>query len=115
MSLRDQLLQAGQQINIATVDCTDLGAGKVRLRTLTGAMAESYTRELASTDYRATARSRAVLVQCCVVDDAGSPVFTQADVAEISQWNHRLLDRVFFAAFEHNQLGKEQQVQLEGN
>lgn len=115
MSLRDQMLEAGSRVEMATVDCTDLGVGKVRLRTLTGAMAEAYTRELSSSEFRATARSRAVLVACCVVGEDGKPVFTQADVPQIAEWNHLLLDRVFYAAFQHNRLGQEQQVTLEGN
>lgn len=115
MSLRDQLMKAGLNRPISTVDCSDLGAGKVSLRVLSGAEADKYMQELIKQDYRSGARSKATLIALSVVSESGENIFTLEDVPEIEGWQRPLLDRLYVAAFSHNKLGVADQAALEGN
>jgi hypothetical protein len=115
MSLRDDLMKAGSARPLVSVSCSDLGAGTVWLRVLTGAENDEYMKVLMANDYKSAANSRATLVALCLVDEAGTSIFTLADVPALMQWQRPLLDRLFTAAFNHNKLGVNDQVTLEGN
>ena len=50
---------------------------------------------------------RAKFVAACVVDEAGAPIFTEADVKALSGLNARALDRIFTAIQERYGLRAE--------
>jgi len=99
MLSRDAIL-AAEDRSFEEVPCPEWG-GTVRLRSITGAQRDSYEQSLVQ--QRGNSRqmnmrnARAKLIVLCAVDENGSPLFTEQDVAALSRKNAKPLDRLFDA------------------
>ena len=58
---------------------------------------------------------RAKFVAACVVDENGTPLFSEADVKSLNTLSARALDRIFDAIRDHNGLSEEDLEELTGN
>lgn len=101
---RAQIL-AAQDVRTETVDVPDWG-GSVLVKVMTGA-----EREALEQQWRDRARlgqlgqhQRALLVVATVVDEAGAPLFTPADVESLSQRSAVALDVVASVALRLNRM-----------
>lgn len=97
---RDQIL-AAEDITTEEVDVPEWG-GSVLVRSLTGQQRDQFEATLVERRGKRTAMNtaniRAKLVSLCVVDEAGQPVFTHADVEALGQKSAAGLARIYDVA-----------------
>lgn len=58
---------------------------------------------------------RATVVAMCVVDEAGAPLFTAADIAALNSKDAVAINRIFRACLAHNKLRRQDREDAEGN
>lgn len=97
---RDQILSA-PDLQTEDVEVGEWG-GVVRVRGLTGAQRDAYeasiVKQVNGKPRMDMENMRAKLVALCIVDEAGNPLFTQADVEKLGQKSGAALQRVFEVA-----------------
>jgi len=77
--------------------------GSVYVRALTGAERDQLERSLS----QSSTISRAAIVVMCCVDGDGNPLFSQSDVAALTNKNGQALERIVSAALAFNALTDE--------
>ena len=98
---RDLILKA-KDLKTVDVDIPEWG-GSIRLQTMTGYARQEYYRTTAGKDGTPKNVMEALIV-ACAIDDKGQPLFSKADVSELSQKSSIAISRVFEAAAELNGL-----------
>jgi len=94
---KEQILQADDR-RMEEVEVPEWG-GKVMVRGLTGTERDEFETELLAAGRRGDYRGvRAKLVVRSIVDAAGAPLFTRADIDELGNKSGVALDRVFAVA-----------------
>ncbi len=93
---RDQILKA-PDIQTEAVPCPEWG-GDVLVQGMTGAQRDIYTSMLVDQDGKPRANIRnaaaAKLIMLCAVDEDGTPLFSEADVAALNAKSAATLERV---------------------
>ena len=114
--LNKQQILAVQDKKFQDVDVPEWG-GTVRLATLTASQRDRYETmfTLARNDPNSAISIRALLVAACVVDDEGNPIFTQEDVAELSEKSASALTKLFTVALDLNVLTKAAAEKVAGS
>jgi hypothetical protein len=84
--------------------------GEVTIRTMTGADRDAFENSLLVVDAKGNRRTdltnmRAKLVALTVVDDAGNPMFTLAELDRLAAKSASALNRIFEAAQALNEMG----------
>lgn len=114
---RDEIY-ASRDIVTEAVEVPEWG-GKVMVKALTGAERDRFEGSLVTGVGKAQKIStndiRAKLCAWCIVDAKGTPIFTQADVATLSQKSAAALDRVYDVAARLSKISKEDVDELAGN
>jgi len=112
---KEDILKA-EDLGTEEVDVPEWG-GSVLVRGMTGAERDAF--EVAGRDQRtgqrrpdALSNVRAKLVARCVVDDDGTRLFTDADVAALGEKSGAAIDRVFAVAARLSGLGEEDQEEM---
>jgi hypothetical protein len=98
---RDSILKA-KDLKTVDVEVKEWG-GTVRLQTMTGHDRQEYYRSTAAKDGTPKNVMEALIV-ACAVDADGKPLFTPADLFELSKKSAIAISRVFEAAAELNGL-----------
>lgn len=98
---RESILKA-TDLKTIDIDVPEWG-GSIRIRTMTGAARQEYYRVTAGKDGTPKNVMEALIV-ACAVDDAGVPIFSVGDIAELSKKSAIALNKVFEAAAELNGL-----------
>ena len=110
MSLTRDLILAATDRQPAPLDVPEWG-GQVFLRPMSGAQ-----RERLETIFRDKKESaRATVAAYSVCNEAGTPLFTDADIPALNDRSGRALDRIFAAALKLNGLGKDDLENAEKN
>lgn len=101
---RDQILGANDA-QVKDVPVPEWG-GSVRVKVLSGAERDAFEGLISAKAKlgQLSDNMRATIVAACVVDDAGRPLFTEADIEALGRKNWKALDRVADAASELNKL-----------
>jgi hypothetical protein len=107
---RDQILQAADVGPLVAVDLPEWG-GTAHVRVMTGTQRDRF--EAAFALDKANVRARLAAYTLC--DEAGQPLFAEADVAALGERSSLALDRVFAAAMKLNGIGKPDVDALEKN
>lgn len=90
MTLRDQITAAAQKPPVAFVSAAHDGQ-TVFIRRLSGAEVNSYW---VSIKDKTAGQVQQMLVQRCLADEGGAPVFTPADLAEVGKLDNAFLEEV---------------------
>jgi hypothetical protein len=98
---RDSILKA-KDLKTVDLEVKEWG-GTIRLQTMTGSARQEYYRSTAGKDGTPKNVMEALIV-ACAVDEAGKPIFTSADVSELSRKSSIAINRVFEKAAELNGL-----------
>lgn len=107
---RDQILSAND-ITIETVPVPEWG-GEVCVKTLSGAERDHFEAVVIREDSDGKQRTdleniRATLASMAICDDAGRPLFSQADVESLGRKNAAALDRVWTVAQRLSRISQE--------
>lgn len=116
MSLRDDLFSEAKKLPRKAVDVAGLLPFDVSVKALTGTELDKYyasARE--ARDSNNVVVSRATLVALSICDSQGCSLATIDDVPSICDWNARLIDKLFDAAFALNTIGVEESAEVEKN
>jgi len=114
MLTRDQIL-AARQLPRETVAVPEWG-GDVIVSVMSGTDRDAWEGEIArggKEDFFRNARAR--LAARCVIDEAGSKLFTDADVDQLGALNWIALERVTKAAQRLNKLTDAEMEDIKGN
>ena len=98
---RDAILKAND-LKTIEVEVKEWG-GKIKLQTMTGHARQEYYRTTAGKDGTPKNVMEALIV-ACAIDDKGLPMFSKADVSELSQKSAIAISHVFEKAAELNGL-----------
>jgi hypothetical protein len=97
---RDSILKA-KDLKTVDVEVKEWG-GTIKLQTMTGLARQEYYKTTAGKDGPKNVME--ALIVACAIDDKGDPLFTSADVKELSKKSSLAISRVFEAAAELNGL-----------
>ena len=97
MLTREAILAAGD-LKTVDVEVPEWG-GSVRVRMMTGTVRDTFAAGLrkANGEFDAT-NYRAKLLACCLVDEAGTLMFSESDIEALNSKSAAALDRVFKVA-----------------
>ena len=114
---REQIM-AAPELTVEVVEVPEWG-GAVRVKALSGAERDRYEASLTRLkgkrlEFR-LANVRARLAALAIVDEAGKPVFGEADVAALGRKSAKALDRVFAVAMQLAGLREEDIDELTEN
>jgi hypothetical protein len=106
MLTRDAILTA-QDLKTTEVDVPEWG-GSVAVRMMTGTERDAFGESLRKPDGTFDGTNyRAKLLAKCVVDEAGKPLFSDADIEVLNAKSSAAIDRVFKVADTLNTMGAE--------
>jgi hypothetical protein len=97
---RDSILKA-KDLKTIELEVKEWG-GTIKLQTMTGHDRQEYYKTTAGKDGPKNVME--ALIIACAVDDKGAPLFTSADITELSKKSAIAISRVFEAAAELNGL-----------
>jgi hypothetical protein len=109
---REQILKASD-IKTIEVEVPEWG-GTVRVRTMTGQARQEFQEAVNTPKGKLPKNMIEALVIATAVDDSGEPLFSAADLKEISKKSSIALNRVFEAAAELNGLTDKSVDKLAG-
>ena len=116
MTLRETLFAAAKQPVVTPVSVAQWIDQPLFIRVLTGTELDKYTTSVQKArEDNHYAKSRATLVALALCDADGTPVASLDDVPAICDWNGKLLDKLFEAAFKANQIGVDESEEVEKN
>ena len=113
MLTREQIL-AASDLKRETVNVPEWG-GSVIVSTMTGLDRDAFEASVIQDGQPNMRNVRSKLVAACVVDEAGSRLFSMADVDALGSKSSGALDRVAVVAQRLNRLGDAQLEELQGN
>lgn len=96
MALSKEAIFAAKDTEVHEIEVPEWG-GTILLRSMTGAQRNNYEHwahqqsKADSPDYRGI---RERLISCCAVDESGSPLFTEEDIAALAAKNSEVIDRL---------------------
>lgn len=90
---KEQILAANDRRRIE-IEVPEWG-GPVLLSVMSGTERESFEREWTNTDEKLLPNYKLKMLRRCIVDDAGEPMFTDADFSALGGKNAMVLDRLF--------------------
>jgi hypothetical protein len=117
MTIRESLFSAAKAVAKQPVDVSKwIPESDVFVKVLTGTELDRYTDSVRQAqESKHYAKANATLVALSLCDGDGNPLATIDDVPAICDWNAKLLDKIFNAAFELNRIGVEESEQTEKN
>ncbi len=90
--------------------------GTVRVCTMSGAARDAFEQSVLDEDRKPDLTNmRAKLVARCLVDEAGQPLFSEADVVSLGSKSAAALERIVKVAERLNKLGSKQLEEIRGN
>jgi hypothetical protein len=108
MSLNKEAILAASDAAIETVDVPEWG-GQVCVRSLTGAQRDAFEKRVVGQRDKAgnvdTTGLRSLMCALCICDEAGNPLFVEADIPQLETRSAAALQRVFDAASALNGMG----------
>lgn len=111
---KKQILEAKDRSH-KDVDVSEWG-GTVRIGVMSAEQRDKYEMEfLKYRNGELPGSIRASLVAACAIDEEGAPLFTPADVVELSKKSGSAIGKLFDAATELNVLNKVSSEELKGN
>jgi hypothetical protein len=108
---RDSILKA-KDLKTVDVEVPEWG-GTIRLQTMTGHARQEYYRATAGKDGTPKNVMEALIV-ACALDDKGEPLFSKADINDLSQKSAIAISKVFESAAELNGLTQKAVDNLAG-
>ena len=110
---REAILKASD-LKTQDVNVPEWG-GSVRVACMTGTMRDAWEQSLLKGGKTSLENARATLVAASVVDEAGNPLFTSADVEALGRKSAAALDRICKAAQKLNRLTDADLEDVKGN
>lgn len=109
--LSKEQIFAASDLTTESVDCPEWG-GAVLVRSMTGTQRDAYEQSLMKRDDAGgfvvdTDNMKAKLVVATVVNDAGTPLFTNDDIAALAAKNAAVIERLATVATRLSGLGKQ--------
>ena len=106
MSLKEKIIEAAQRQRGRTVAVTAWGIAAT-IRVMSGTERDQWEAELYKSGKMDKEKFRARLLVRTIADEAGQRVFTEADLATLSDMDSVELDRLYTIASKTNGLSKE--------
>ena len=105
---------AATDLKFADIDVSEWG-GNVRIRVMSGKERNALERETTGSDGKVTPLFREKLLVRCLCDDGGKPLFTSAQVSDLSEKNGAIINKIFEACMRLNGFTKDTVEELEKN